>query len=238
MFDKIIKSIIEKSGGSIDKIKLEKFMESINHSFILTPWNYWLGVRILKNPLDLMILQEIIFEKRPDTIIECGTYTGGSSYYMAGLMDLMKIEGRIITIEREEYQTQAYPKTDLINMDGKVVPVDYDVYQTPIHPKIEYIHSDCLTVSMPKLGSRTMVVLDCDHSADHVYKELQKFSSLVTLGQYIIVEDTDAYREEGGGPANAVRKFLKNNKNFIVDKSREKYGISSNLGGYLLRVSK
>ena len=236
-FNDVIKSIVKLSGGSIDKIKLEKFTEAFNHSFILTPWNYWLGVRIQKNPLDLMILQEIMFEKKPDTIIECGTYMGGSSYFMAGLMDLMKIDGRIITIEREEYQTQAHPKTDLMNVDGKIVTVNYDVYQKPTHPKIEYIHSDCLNADIPKLGARTMVILDCDHSADHVYQELQKFSPMVTLGQYIIVEDTDAHGEGGGGPANAVRKFLSNNKNFIVDKSREKYGISSNLGGYLLKVS-
>lgn len=235
-FNEVIKSIIELSGGSADKINLEKFMESINHSFIFASWNYWLGFRIQKNPLDLIILQEIMFEKRPDTIIECGTAYGGSAYYMACLMDIMKIDGKIFSIDRETYRQPPYLKKDLIKINGKVITADSVIYQVPIHPKIEYIHSDCLTANIPKGGERTMVILDCDHSADHVYKELQKFSSIVTVGQYIIVEDTDAYKDKGGGPAAAVERFLNKNKNFEVDKSREKYEISSNLGGYLLRV--
>lgn len=235
-FNKIIKSIIELSGGSIDKINLEDFMEEISHSFMHTPDNYWLGVRIQKNPLDLMILQEIMFEKRPDTIIECGTLYGGSAYYMAGLMDLMKIDGQVITIDCHDHQPLPRPQKDLVNIDGKIVTVDCDVYTMPVNPKIKCIHSNCLTADMPKFGSRTMVILDCDHSSEHVYAELEKFSGMVSLGQYIIVEDTDA-PDKINGPAGAVKKFLSNNKNFVVDRNREKYEVSSNPGGYLLRVS-
>lgn len=201
--------IIERSGGSADKINLEDFMESINLSFIFVPATYWLGVWIEKNPLDMIILQEIIFEKRPDVIIECGTYKGGSAYYMAHLMDLMNINGKIITIDR-------------------------DVYERPTHPKIEYIHADCLTAEIPKGGTKTMVILDCDHSANHVYAELEKFSKYVTPGQYLIVEDT-VVSDKANGPAGAVQRFLSSNKNFRVDKSREKYGVTCNPGGYLLK---
>ena len=236
MFKKILESIIKDSGGSVDKIKLENFMEAINHAFIFAPWNYWLGVRILKNPLDLMILQEIIFEKRPDTIIECGTAYGGSAYYMACLMDLMGIDGKIITIESGTYETHAYPKKDLMELDGKIVTIDSNSFQAPVHPKIEYIHSDCLAANIPNLGNKTMVVLDCDHSANHVAAELEKFAGMVSFGQYLIVEDTDA-PDKHNGPAAAVEKFLEKNKDFVVDKSREKYEVSSNPGGYLQRVS-
>lgn len=236
MLNEVIKSIIELSGGSVDKVNLGDFMEEINHSFAFAPWNYWLGVRIQKNPLDLMILQEIMFEKRPDTIIECGTGYGGSSYYMACLMDLMDIDGKIITIDSVIYPTEPHPRKDLMTIGGKTVSVDYDMYQSPVHPKIIYIHSDCLTADIPKVGDRTMVILDCDHSADHVYAELEKFSGMVTPNQYILVEDTDA-PDKSNGPASAVKKFLSKNKNFIADKSRERYEVSSNLGGYLLKVS-
>ncbi len=234
MFKDIIKSIVELSGGSVDKINLEDFMESINHSFMSTPLNHWLGVGIQKNPLDLMILQEIIFEKKPDTIIECGTYHGGSAYYMAGLMDLMNIDGKIITIDCEVYKTPVL--IDLTDKDGKIITMDCDIYQTPVHPKIGYIRSNCLTADIPKCGVRTMLILDCDHTAEHVYAELEKFSGLVSIGQYIIVEDTDA-PDRINSPAFAVQKFLKNNKNFVVDQTREKFGVSSNLGGYLLKIS-
>ena len=155
---------------------------------------------------------------------------------MACLMDLMKIDGRIVTIDSNLYQKPVYPKTDLVNIDGKIITVNGNLFPTPDHPKIEYIRSDCLITDIPKRGSRTMLILDCDHNATHVYKELEKYSSMVTLGQYIIVEDTDA-PDKNSGPAAAVKRFLSKNKNFMVDKSREKYGVSSNLGGYLLRIS-
>jgi cephalosporin hydroxylase len=235
-FNEVLESIILRAGGSVDKIDFEKFTESLNHSLIFTPSNHWLGVNIQKNPLDLMILQEIIFDKRPDNIIECGTAYGGSAYFMATMMDLMNINGTIITIENEIYPTPARAKRDLMKIDEEIVSVDYDVYQSPIHPKIRYIHSDCLSSDLPKLKGKTMLILDCDHSADHVFKELAKFSDLVTLNQYIIVEDTDA-PDKKNGPSDSVDRFLKKNKNFIVDKSREKFGLSSNPGGYLLKVS-
>ena len=236
MFNDIIKSIIKLSGGSADKINLEDFMEEISHSFMGTPWNYWMGVKIVKTPLDMMILQEIIFEKKPETIIECGTLYGGSAFYMAHLMDLMNINGKIITIDTEEFPTIPHLENGLINMGGKMVSVEYKLYQPlPTHPKIKYLHSDCLSAEIPRQTGKTMVILDCDHSAEHVYKELEKFSALVSIGQYIIVEDTDA-PDRKNGPAFAVERFLKSHKNFKVDKSREKFGVSSNLGGYLLRI--
>lgn len=210
-FNEVIKLIVKRSGGSMDKINLEEFIEPITYSFMLDS-NSWLGVNIQKNPLDLMILQEILFEKRPDTIIECGTAYGGSAYYMACLMDLM-------------------------NIDGKIFTIDHDVCQRPVHPKIEYIHSDCLAAYIPKKKEgKTMLILDCDHSGGHVYAELEKFSSMVTPGQYIIVEDTDE-PDRSNGPTAGIVSFLVNNKNFVIDKSREKYGVSSNPGGYLLRTS-
>jgi len=236
MFYKVIKSIIERSGGSMDKVNIKEFIGAINASFMPDPGNYWLGIKILKTPLDLMILQDIIFEKRPDVIIELGTEFGGSAYYMANIMELMKIDGKVISIDHSECRTSTYYKKDLC-IDGKTISVDSCMYKKPAHSKLEFIQSDCMTVELPKLGDKVMVVLDCNHSADHVFKELEKFSSFVTPGQYIIVEDTDGWADIGGGPEGAIQKFLSSNKDFVVDESRERYGVSSNLGGYLLKVS-
>lgn len=238
-FIELIKSMIKDSGGSVDKINLEEFIEVANDSF-LSPWNLWLGVNIQKSPLDLMILQEIMFEKRPDTVIECGTAYGGSAYYMAHLMDLMSINGKIITIDKQEDPPDdPNSKKELVKIGRKTTLMDVSLHKTqirPKHPKIKYIHSDCLTAKLPKLGNKTMVVLDCDHTAGHVYKELEKFAPMVTIGQYIIVEDTVVH-DKIKGPVAAVKKFLGTNKNFVTDPSREKFQLSSNHGGYLLRVS-
>lgn len=231
----VIKTIIDRTGGERDKFVLHDFLQSINHSLVFASPNYWMGVPITKSPLDLMVLQEILFEKRPNTIIECGTGHGGSAYYMACLMDLMKIDGKIITVDHVSYELMGYPIKNFVNRDGKVVAIHGYLHEMPNHPKIEFVRSDCLKALIPVREGRTMVILDCHHSAKHVYRELERYSSMVSVGQYLIVEDTDAPKRERG-PAAAVEKFLKNNKNFIIDKSREKYGISSNLGGYLLRM--
>lgn len=232
----VIKKIIERTGGEKDKFVLHDFLHSINHSFVFDAPNYWMGVSITKSPLDLMVLQEIIFEKRPGTIIECGTEHGGSAYYMACLMDLMKIDGKIITIDHASYQVKGYPIKNFVSKNGKVVAINAYLHRTPDHPKIEFIKSDCLKAEVPVREGKTMVILDCHHAAKHVYQELERYAPMVSVGQYLIVEDTDMPKRESG-PAAAVEKFLKNNKNFIIDKNREKYGISSNLGGYLLRIS-
>lgn len=235
--EKVIRSIIKKSGGSPDKFKMGDFMERFSHCFAFAPLNHWLGVTIMKNPLDLTVLQQIIFDKKPDTIIECGTAYGGSAYFMACMMDLMNIDnGRVITIDHKSGQTKMYHRKDFVKVNRKIISIDVQELKKLDHSRIEFICSDCLSVNLPELGQKTMVILDCHHSASHVYKELEKYSKLVTIGQYIIVEDTDHRSAEGKGPAAAVKKFIKNNKNFIIDKNREKFGISSNLGGYLLRI--
>jgi cephalosporin hydroxylase len=80
-----------------------------------------------------------------------------------------------------------------------------------------------------------MVVLDCNHKADHVYQEMLKFSPMVTSGQYLVVEDTDFSQRRGRGPKHAINQFLQNNDDFVNDKTREKLCLSSNLGGWLIR---
>ena len=207
-----LNEIIKRSGGDPKKVSFPMYMEYLNHSLIFCPGAEltWLGVKINKTPLDAFIYQEIITEKRPDTIIECGTAQGGSAYFFATLFDLLKIDGKIITIDREDR-----PR--------------------PQHPKIEYILSDCLSTDIKPVGE-TMVILDCDHHADHVYQEMLKFSPMVTSGQYLVVEDTDfGPRRRGRGPKDAIIQFIQDHGDFVNDVTREKLCLSSNLGGWLIR---
>ena len=83
-----------------------------------------------------------------------------------------------------------------------------------------------------------MVVLDSDHSRDHVLRELRRFHSLVSPGQYLVVEDTNVnghpvLPQHGPGPMEALDIFLAENDDFEIDSSREKYLITFNPRGYL-----
>lgn len=189
------------------------------------PWlnTYWLGIPVLKCPLDVWIYQEIIHEIKPDVIIECGTYKGGSALFFAAVCDFIK-HGRVITIDIQE--------------DA----------QRPQHERITYLLGSSIA---PEVVARArallqpneniMVVLDSDHSMPHVLQEMKSYSELVTHGSYLIVEDTSinghpVAPQYGPGPMEAVQAFLKENNAFVVDKTREKFFMSFNPNGYLKKV--
>ncbi len=191
----------------------------------LSTWQntYWLGVQIEKCPFDTWAYQEIIYETKPDVLVEAGTGRGGSAYYFASIFDMTK-RGRVLTID-----TTAYP-------------------DRPQHPRITYLlgssTSDTIFQEVKNSihpGERVMVSLDSDHRKAHVLNELKLYSTIVTVGNYLVVEDTDinghpVLRQYGPGPREAVEEFLKNNNDFIQDGSREKFGVTMFPGGWLKRV--
>ncbi len=182
----------------------------------------WLGVKVGKLPFDLWVYQEILFETKPDIVIECGTGYGGSAYFLACIMDLLG-KGRVITID-----VIAHPNR-------------------PQHPRIEYltgssVTSEVLTEVKKRIprNSSIMVILDSDHSAPHVLRELNIYGQLVTPGNYLIVEDTNVnghpvFPLHGPGPMEAVEEFLRTTSEFKIDKTREKYLVTFNPNGYLRR---
>jgi cephalosporin hydroxylase len=183
----------------------------------------WLGVPVHKCPLDLWIYQEILFETRPDVIVESGTSEGGSAYFFASMCDLIG-SGRVITIDIKS-------QSDL-----------------PQHPKIAYLTGSSLapeTVNAVRESVRAdetvMVVLDSNHHRDHVLGELRTYAPMVGQGHYVVVEDTHVggnpvLPEFGPGPKVAVEEFLAEDETFFVDIAREKFFMTFNPGGYLKRV--
>lgn len=183
----------------------------------------WLGVPILKCPLDLWIYQELVAELRPDVIVECGTYGGGSALFLASMCDLVR--------------------------HGRVVTIDVAVHQgRPTHPRITYLHGsstdpavlDAVRSEVSGAGT-VMVILDSDHRQPHVSEELRCYSPLVTTGSYLVVEDTNinghpVLHDFGPGPREALDAFLAGTDEFEVDDGREKFFLSFNPGGYLRRV--
>lgn len=183
----------------------------------------WFGVRLRKCPLDLWVYQEMIYDLKPDIIIECGTQYGGSAFYLAHMCDL--------------------------NGKGKVVTIDIKDYpEKPKHPRITYLLGSSVSKGIvdqvkATINSRdkVLVILDSDHGRDHVLAELEAYSPLVNLGGYIIVEDTNINGHpvspgSGPGPMEAVDEFLARTDMFEIDKSKEKFYLTFNPRGYLKRI--
>ncbi len=180
---------------------------------------YWLGHQVLKCPLDLWIYQEIIFELRPDIIIECGTCHGGGALFLASCCDLIN--------------------------NGKVISIDTQPQARPEHKRITYLHGSSTSQEIVNhlqglLTGKVLVDLDSSHTKEHVLQELNIYSKMVTPGSYIIVEDTNV----GGhpikpslypGPMEAVKEFIASNPDFFIDKTKEKFFLTFNPNGYLKR---
>ena len=182
----------------------------------------WMGIPCFKCPMDMWIYQEIIHEVRPDLIVETGTYKGGSALYLAHLCDTLK--------------------------KGEIVSIDIDPMTRPYHDRVEYITGSSSDKELIKQifqkhddAKTVMVILDSDHSEPHVSKELALLSQYVSIGSYLIVEDTNlnghpTFSAHGPGPFEAVENFLPRHNNFVVDKSRERFLMSFNPNGFLKRI--
>ena len=176
---------------------------------------YWLGKPAFKPPTDFWMYQEIIWETRPQVIIETGSRDGGSALFFASICDLIG-EGQVITID-----------------------IDDLTYRNLSHPRITSIVGNSISnevISQVReiVGDQTaMVSLDSDHSKNHVMMEMELYSEFVPLGNYMVVEDTDL---AGPGPGRAIKEFLRHRQDFIQDRTREKFLITTCRGGFLKRI--
>jgi cephalosporin hydroxylase len=185
---------------------------------------FWLGHPSAKCPLDLWIYQEILYDRRPDLIVESGTFFAGTTHFLACMCDLID-NGRVITIDVRERQPHRRPR----------------------HPRIEYRTGSSTAPEVVagvkealQPGERVMVILDSNHRREHVLEELHAYSPFVTPGDYLIVEDTNVNghpvaEDYGPGPMEAVEEFMAGNQEFTIDESREKFFMTFNPRGYLRR---
>ena len=215
---------------------LDIYAKSDEHGFSYV-WD-WLGVPIIQTPTDLVVLQEIVWRTRPQLVIESGVARGGSVIFFASLLELIG-DGGVIGVDialREDNRTaieQHALSTRIQLLDGSSTAPSV----------VAALHHAAAGVE------RVMVVLDSDHTGTHVEEELQALADLVSVGCYLVVADTIIEHVEatfppgrswgrGNSPATAVERFLEHHTDFVVDESIEaKLLLSSNPGGYLLRVS-
>jgi cephalosporin hydroxylase len=186
------------------------------------PDTTWLGVPVQKAPTDLWSYQEIMHRVRPSLVVETGTRYGGSARYLGDLCRLLD-RGRVVSID-----------------------VDPDAERPP-HPRVSYVVGSSTDPSVLErvraeaAGEETvMVILDSDHSREHVLAELRGYADLVTPGSYLIVEDTNVngnpvFPDHGPGPMEAVEAFLGEDARFAVDTRPERLLLTFNPRGYLRR---
>lgn len=196
----------------------------------------WRGVPILKTAPDLFMLAEAIFDTSPTVIVETGTWMGGSALFYADMLKLNAQPGSdwgagfVISVD------DISADTGRVTMEGYQVPGCLYLGGDSADPRTV----DWVRRSIPE-GSRVMVCLDSDHSAEHVRAELDAYAPMVTPGCYLVVEDTimggnpAPFDPGGGGPMAAVRTWLPDHPEFEVDKEKERYGLSFYPDGWLKR---
>ena len=203
----------------------------------------WMGRPIIQYPQDLVAVQEIIWEVKPDLIIETGVAHGGSAIFFASLLELnaqcggpRDAEVWCVEIDLRSHNREAlevhpmYPRLRIF--DG-----------SSVDKKIASVIAE-----KAKKCQRVMVILDSNHTHEHVLGELNLYAPLVSVGSYCVVFDTviedldgvefvDRLWGKDDNPKTAVAEFMKTNFDFVVDYSiDEKLLISVAPGGYLKRV--
>lgn len=171
----------------------------------------FMGVPALKNPVDAWVYQEIIFEQRPDVIVEVGNRHGGSLLYLAHLCDLVG-HGTVVGVDEEHWQLlDAVKHRRIVTIEGDAMAV-FDGVRSFV------------------AGRSCLVIEDSAHTYEHTLAVLQAYGQLVHPGGYMICED-------GVMPevARALRMFATVQDEFVADKSRE-WPVTWNPGGYLRKI--
>jgi cephalosporin hydroxylase len=198
----------------------------------------WMGRPIIQYPQDMIAMQEIIWDIKPDLIIETGIAHGGSLIYYASLLELIG-KGEVLGIDID------------IRKHNKA-----EIEKHPMFKRITMIEGSSIensTVEQVKKFAqhkeKIIVCLDSNHTHEHVLKELELYAPFVSLNSYVVVFDTIIedlpegyfYQKRPWGvsnnPRTAVDEFLKLHDEFVVDETIDnKLLISVTPHGYLKRV--
>ena len=244
----------------IDRFKDDTLLNSLAQQWVFESmkrkylYNFdWMGRPIIQYPQDMVAIQEIIWRVRPTLIIETGIAHGGSLILSASMLALLDYCDAI------ESNMTINPS----DSKRKVVGIDIEVRQHnraaivshPLGSKIEIIEGSSTdsrivneVVEIAKIHSSILLLLDSNHTHEHVLGELDAYANLVSVGSYCVVFDTfvedmpagyfaDRPWDKGNSPRTAVVEFLKDHSEFVVDESiQNKLLITVAPGGFLKRI--
>jgi cephalosporin hydroxylase len=182
----------------------------------------WMGLPIIQYPQDIIAMQELIWNVKPDMIIETGVARGGSVIFYSSMLELIGGEGRVIGIdidirEHNRKRIEAHP------MNKRITLLEGSSTDEQIIKEVNRLADGY---------QKVLVILDSLHSHDHVLAEIKAYSPLVKRDSYLVVFDTaiedmteqtfsDRPWGKGDNPKTAVWEFLKDNDRFEIDKSIE-----------------
>jgi len=198
----------------------------------------WMGMPVIQAPQDLVAMQEIIWNVKPEVIFETGIALGGSLIFYASMLEMMRIDGQVLGVDID-IRTHNYER----------------IVQHPMYKRISLLEGSSVEQRIADKvrgfcqGKKSVLVcLDSNHTHEHVLKELQLYAPLVTVGSYCVVFDTgiedmpasdssDRSWGPGDNPKTAVWEYLKTTDRFEIDKTIEnKIMITAAPDGYLKRV--
>jgi cephalosporin hydroxylase len=262
MTNKFKKDLIDRILKNEKNLNLLNSTRSFVTDSILSKYSYnfsALGRPIIQYPQDMIAIQEIIWKIKPDLIIETGIAHGGSLIMSASILALLDMCD--VIEEKKSGRVAFNPEKS----KRKVLGIDIDIRSHnrkaieshPMASRIQMIEGssiDPLIIQSVKKISKNyksiMVLLDSNHTHEHVYKELEAYAKLVSVGSYCVVFDTviedvpkamflDRPWSIGNNPKTAVQEYLKSHPEFKIDKQiQNKLLITVAPDGYLRRIKK
>ncbi|MFK0314282.1 cephalosporin hydroxylase family protein [Pseudomonas sp. NPDC090233] len=222
------------SNAALCELAQTFYNESAKHKY--TYHFSWMGRPIIQLPQDMVAMQELIWKLKPDLIIECGIAHGGSIIYYASMMELVG-------------------HGEVLGIDLDIRPHNREAIEShPMFKRISMIEGSSIDPAIVEQvralaeGKKVMVVLDSNHTHEHVLAELRAYAPLVSQDCYCVVMDTvvedmpsDAFPNRpwgvGDNPRTAVWAYLKETEDFVIDADiHDKLLITVARDGYLRRV--
>jgi len=182
----------------------------------------WLGRPLIQFPQDMVAIQELIWKIRPEVIIETGVAHGGSLIFSASMLELLGEDGFVVGVDID---IRAHNRAE--------------IEKHPLSKRIKLVQGSSIDEGIAAQvrelvagKKRVLVILDSNHTHEHVLEELRLYSPLVRAGSYLLVYDTliedmpaDLVGDRPWGPGNnpktAVWEFLKTCPRFAIDKEIE-----------------
>ena len=192
----------------------------------------WMGVPILQFAEDIVMMQELLWNLKPDVLVECGVAHGGSAIMYAAMMELAG-KGRVIGVD-VDIRPHTRENITRSPLSKRITLIEGNSVDPTVVAKVD---------GLIRAGESVVVALDSNHRRDHVKAELLAYKDLVSVGSYLVVMDTSSSYIHDVPSGNkemikdsaleAVQEFLSRSVEFSIDPHYNRLKITSNVCGFL-----